>query len=324
MQGNSCKSTSSSTPPLDSTSNLCERVHVDHAQWKSWLLFVAVDAFSKWPEVFVVNSTSAAQTTDKLCPIFATHGSPVTLVSDNGPPFSSADFQNFMSSNGILHRRLPPYHPSSNGLVENMVRSLKRGLNKVHRSDSIGFKIAKFLATYRATPHSVTGRALAELLLGRLPRIRLSLIHACVSLRLSLATEQRVDNRSLRVFKVGQAVLLRDLWPTATQKWRAAIVLAQQGPLIYKVVVDGQVRQAHVDHLKTSSGNNATLEQPNNLHTAEFMDGNPDSVPNPFLLTSLDGTEVELTCNSPHSSAELSQRPRYNCRPPKMLIEEMD
>ena len=69
--------------------------------------------------------------------------------------------------------------------------------------------------------------------------------------------------------------------------------------MTYKVVVDGQVRQAHVDHLKTS-----ILEQPNNLHTPESMDGNPDSVPNPFLVTNLDDTEVDST---PHLSAEPSQ-----------------
>ena len=43
------------------------------------------------------------------------------------------------------------------------------------------------------------------------------------------------------------------------------MISAQQGPLTYKIVVDGQVGQAHVDHLKISSENNATLEQPNNL-----------------------------------------------------------
>ena len=39
-----------------------EWVHVDHTQWGKWLLLVAIDAFSKWPEVFVVGSTSASQT----------------------------------------------------------------------------------------------------------------------------------------------------------------------------------------------------------------------------------------------------------------------
>ena len=53
-------------------------------------------------------------------------------------------------------------------------------------------------------------------------------------------------------------MLLRDFQPMATQKWRAVVISAQQGPLTYKVVVDGQVRQAHVDddHLKISAANN--------------------------------------------------------------------
>ena len=57
-----------------------------------------------------------------------------------------------MSSNDILHRRVPPHHPSSSGLTENMVRSLKQALNKAHRTDSIEFKIARFLATYTELP----------------------------------------------------------------------------------------------------------------------------------------------------------------------------
>ena len=95
-----------------------------------------------------------------------------------------------MSPNGMLHRRVNPFHPSSNGLAENVVRFLKQALNKAHRSDGIESKIAKFLATYRATTHSVTGRAPAELLLDRLARMRLSLIHPCMSNRVSPTTEQ--------------------------------------------------------------------------------------------------------------------------------------
>jgi len=133
------------------------------------LLLIAVDALSKWPEVFVVNFTSASQTIDKLHTVFATHSLPVTLVSDNGPPFSSAEFKDFMHHNSIVYRRVPPYHPSSNGLAENMVKSFKQALNKVHKGDSIETKVAKFLASYKSTPHSVTGRAPAEILLGKLP-----------------------------------------------------------------------------------------------------------------------------------------------------------
>ena len=130
-----CKLTAPNPPvspahPWIVPQNAWERIHVDHAQWEKWLLLVIVDALSKWPEVFVVNSTSASQTIDKLCTVFATHGLPVTLVSDNGTPFSSSMFKEFMNHNGIVHRRVPPYHLSSNGLAENMVKSLKQALQK--------------------------------------------------------------------------------------------------------------------------------------------------------------------------------------------------
>ena len=102
------------------------------------------------------------------------------------------------------------------------------------------------------------------------------------------------------------------------------MISAQQGPLTYKVVVDGQVRQAHVDHLKISPENNATLEQPNNLQTSDLINGNHDSVPNSFLFTNFEYTDVESACNSPQPSVETFQQPHCNCGPPRRLTEEID
>ena len=61
-----------------------------------------IDAFAKWQEAYVVISTSAFQTIDKMRRIFATHGLPIRLVSDNGPPFTPTQFATFMKANGIL------------------------------------------------------------------------------------------------------------------------------------------------------------------------------------------------------------------------------
>ena len=74
-----------------------QRVHVDHAHFGGHLLLVAVDAYSKWLEVHIVSSTSAQQTIDKLIYIYACHGFPATLISDNW-----LSIFNLQSSNSLL------------------------------------------------------------------------------------------------------------------------------------------------------------------------------------------------------------------------------
>jgi len=213
--------------------NPWEHVHVDHAQWNKQLLLVAIDAFSKWPEVFLVSSTyhgftNNGQTTNH----FVTQWLPITLLSDNGPPFSSIEFKKFMKGNGITYCRVPPYHPSSNGLAENMVKSLNKHCIKQTRVIHLK-QIAKFLASYRNTPHSVTGRILAEILLGWSPRTRLSLVHLCISQRMSVVLEEWVGGKSPQNFEIGQAVFLEDLCPIASSKWRPATISCKFGPLTY-------------------------------------------------------------------------------------------
>ena len=56
---------------------------------------------------------------------FSRFGLPLTVVSDNGPCFISSEFDNFMRMNGINHIKSAVYHPSTNGLAENMVKTLK-------------------------------------------------------------------------------------------------------------------------------------------------------------------------------------------------------
>ena len=141
------------------------RVHIDHAGpflGKNFL--VIVDVHSKWLEVI---------------PIFATHGLPEMLVSDNGPSFVSSEFQEFMQKNGIRHVKCVPYHPASNGLAERAVQTFKEGLKKVTQGD-IQTRLARFLFQYRITPHTTTGIAPAELMLGRRPRSHLDL-HPCTA-----------------------------------------------------------------------------------------------------------------------------------------------
>ncbi|XP_041379597.1 uncharacterized protein K02A2.6-like [Gigantopelta aegis] len=139
------------------------RIHIDHAgPFQGKIFLVVIDAHSKWLEVVVVPSTSSINTIRVLRTMFATHGLPEVVVTDNGTAFTSGEFQEFLKKNGIQHLRSAPYHPSSNGLAERGVQILKEGLKKITNGD-IETRLARLLYHYRITPHSTTGVSPAEL-----------------------------------------------------------------------------------------------------------------------------------------------------------------
>ena len=90
----------------------------------SVMFLIVVDAFSKWLKVVKVSSATFSITVEKLHSIFATHGIPRILVTDNGLQFISSEFQAFMKNNGIKHIYSAPYHPATNGLAERSVQTL--------------------------------------------------------------------------------------------------------------------------------------------------------------------------------------------------------
>jgi len=94
---------------------------------------------------------------------FAHFGLPITVVSDNGPPFHSDEFGSFLKVNGVGHKFAPPYHPNSNGQVERYVRTFKEAL-KADKHGSLSSRLNRFLLSYRRTPHTSTGFSPAELL----------------------------------------------------------------------------------------------------------------------------------------------------------------
>ena len=128
---------------------------------------VVVDAHSKWIEIKMMNKITASKTIDCLREIFATHGLPDTIVSDNGPTYTSFEFQKFIQGNGIRHVFSLPYHPASNGLAERAVQSFKESMKKLSSTLSLQHRLAIVLMTQHVTPHSTTGVPPAELLMKR-------------------------------------------------------------------------------------------------------------------------------------------------------------
>ena len=106
--GSSCQQDKPSPPvaPLQPwiwPSKPWDRIHVDFASpFQDKMFFVAVDAHSKWPEVCEVSNTTAEGTVHVLRHIFASHGIPHQLVSDNDPQFVAQIFMDFLKQNVLL------------------------------------------------------------------------------------------------------------------------------------------------------------------------------------------------------------------------------
>lgn len=156
-----------------------ERVHIDFAgPLEGSMYLIVVDAYSKWLEVIpMASATTTAATVRALRKLFSQFGFPKALVSDNGPQFSSAEFQSFMSANGIVHMTSAPYFPATNGLAERAVQTFKQAVVKEKRgTSSMSEAMEEFLHQYRITPHTTTGVSPAKLFLGREIRSRLNLL----------------------------------------------------------------------------------------------------------------------------------------------------
>ncbi len=145
-----------------------QRIHIDYAgPVEGKMMLVVVDAHSKWPEVISMTSSTSQATIRALRGLFASYGLPQQLVSDNGPQFTSDEFTVFLKRNGVKHLLSSPYHPSTNGLAERFVRTLKSAMKNSDIKDPHQ-RLMDFLLSYHTTPHSTTGSPPCELFMQRI------------------------------------------------------------------------------------------------------------------------------------------------------------
>ena len=119
---------------------------------------------------------SMVRTVEELQRIFATHGLPQQLVSDNGPQFVSQHFAEFLKINSIKHFKSAPYHLVTNGLAEHFIQMIKKALKASMSEGTVSQKLVKFFLSYRTSPHATTKRPLCELLMGRPLHTRFDLL----------------------------------------------------------------------------------------------------------------------------------------------------
>ncbi|CAC5395123.1 unnamed protein product [Mytilus coruscus] len=122
--GLACQNTQS--PPPAATANPWiwpskpwQRVHIYFCgPFLNEMFLIVVDAHSKWIDVIRMSSTTSEKTINALRCLFSSHGIPPEIVSDNGPQFTSSEFETFLKKNRVKPILSAPYHPTSNGEAE--------------------------------------------------------------------------------------------------------------------------------------------------------------------------------------------------------------
>ena len=138
---------------------LWSRLAMDLFELKGKTYLIIVDYFSRWTELRLLEKLNSKTTITQIKSVFATHGIPDMIISDNGPQFVSWEFKVFAQEYGFTHVTSSPRYPGSNGEAERAVWTIKNLLKKaVDPYDA--------LLLYRATPLN-NGYPPAELLMCR-------------------------------------------------------------------------------------------------------------------------------------------------------------
>ncbi len=141
-------------------------------------LLVAIDRYSRYPEVEVVRSTKASTVIPKLDQMFARHGIPTIIKSDNGPPFNGTEYKHYLEVLGITAKYSTPKWPQGNAEAERFMQPLGKALKTAHiENRPWQQELSRFRLLYRTTPHTSTNVSPAELLFNRTVRGKLPLLN---------------------------------------------------------------------------------------------------------------------------------------------------
>ena len=289
------------------------------------MLLVVVDLHSKWIEVQKMSTTTAVATIEQLRVMFARWGIPETIVSDNGPQFVAQEFKTFCKSNGVKQVLVAPYHPSSNGLAERAVKTVKEGIKKMAEGSLLD-KLSRFLFHYRLTPQSTTGKAPAELMIGgRQHRSRLALVKPSLPDRVFDKQQKQKQVHDYhareRSFQEGERVYTKNFRGSGP-KWLPGTIVKVTGPVSVIVeLTDGSRVRKHFDQIKKRESDLVESSDKEQSFELELPEVEEVEIPEPPTETpdSHDIPDQESSESEPAPPPIVKHILRRNRKPPDYL-----
>ncbi|XP_060073561.1 uncharacterized protein K02A2.6-like [Ylistrum balloti] len=178
-------------------------VGTDLFSWNQSDFLIVTDYYSRYFEVAKLENTKSVTVITHLKSIFAQHGIPFEVRSDNGPQYSSSEFKTFATKWKFKHTTSSPYFAQANGLAEKSVQTMKRILEKTNANGQDPYLA---LLEYRNSPTDTESPA--QLLMSRelrsvLPVTQLKLQPRVVSSEHVQKTRQKSQQKQKKYFDIG-------------------------------------------------------------------------------------------------------------------------
>ena len=148
-----------------------------HAACGGKSILVLVDYFSRFVIAEFVKSTDFLSVAPTLENTFNLLGNPISIRSDNGPPFNGTEWKEFCVARAIKPEFSTPGHPQQNGLVERYMQIVNKSITA---AVDAGVKHEQALRAsinaHNAATQRTTNTAPEVLLFGRLRRGKLPIM----------------------------------------------------------------------------------------------------------------------------------------------------
>ena len=305
-----------------------QKVSSDLFSCKGKDYMIITDNYSFYPEVLKLPNTCASSVIECHKTVFARHGTPDVLMTDNGPQYTATEFKTFSKSWDFQHITSSPHFPSSNGLAEVSVKVVKNILLKCHDR---GDDFYKSLQAYRATPLDC-GKSPAQLLFQRQIKTSLPVHHSLLKTekgedivdvkvkdKEKLKSKYDSHTRSSTPFNQGAQVCIRN---SCTGRWDTpARIVKEAAPRSYAVMTDsGSCVRRTSRHIKPMySCRPATPVAPQCRTEERQWDNSKIQTEN----INQSETNAQDVTNLQSPDPQLSRKSIRAVKPPRRLIEEL-